>query len=237
MSDPNFLTRWSRRKLESPEEVAEVTAAEQPPVVSADERADDSAAAPPTGAKVVPEFDPERLPPIESIDAGSDIRAFLQRGVPAGLTRAALRRAWSADPAIRDFIGLSENAWNFNDPDSITGFGSIAPEDVRRVAAQLFGESGTPETLGNPSSDRNPLVQSASTEGKSEPVPLHEMRTPVSEDARPEQVHDRQNSESDTAPAPVEGQRKVDVAMQYKEEKPEYGPVTLRPRHGGALPK
>jgi hypothetical protein len=50
------------------------------------------------------------LPPIAAIDAGSDIRAFLAAGVPAELTRAALRRAWSADPAIRDFVGLSENS-------------------------------------------------------------------------------------------------------------------------------
>ena len=37
-----------------------------------------------------------------SITAATDIRAFLAPGVPAELTRAALRRAWTADPAIRD---------------------------------------------------------------------------------------------------------------------------------------
>ena len=50
------------------------------------------------------------LPPIATISAGSDIRPFLSAGVPADLTRAALRRAWSVDPGIRDFIGLSENS-------------------------------------------------------------------------------------------------------------------------------
>lgn len=29
------------------------------------------------------------------------------------------------DPVIRDFIGLSENSWDFTDPDSIPGFGSL----------------------------------------------------------------------------------------------------------------
>ena len=53
------------------------------------------------------------LPPIGSIGAASDIRPFLAPGVPVDLTRAALRRAWSTDPAIRDFIGLSENSWDF----------------------------------------------------------------------------------------------------------------------------
>jgi hypothetical protein len=33
------------------------------------------------------------------------------------------RTLW-ADPAIKDFTGLSENAWDFAKPDSIPGFGS-----------------------------------------------------------------------------------------------------------------
>jgi Protein of unknown function (DUF3306) len=54
------------------------------------------------------------LPPIESIDAASDIRCFLTPDVPVELTRAALRRAWVADPAIRDFVGVSENSSDFD---------------------------------------------------------------------------------------------------------------------------
>ena len=55
-------------------------------------------------------FDPASLPTIESIGAESNIRAFLEAGVPGDLARAALRRVWSLDPAIRDFVGLSENS-------------------------------------------------------------------------------------------------------------------------------
>ena len=65
------------------------------------------------------------LPPIESIGGGSDIRPFLAAGVPADLTRAALRRAWSTDPAIRDFVGLSENSWDFNEPDGVPVVGLL----------------------------------------------------------------------------------------------------------------
>ena len=61
------------------------------------------------------------LPPIASIEAGSDIRSFLAPGVPQELTRAALRRAWATDPAIRDFVGLSENSWDFDEPDGAPG--------------------------------------------------------------------------------------------------------------------
>ena len=77
-------------------------------------------------------FDAANLPPIESIGAGSDILPFLASGVPADLTRAALRRAWSTDPAIRDFIGLSENSWDFDAQDGVRGFGSLTTDSPRQ---------------------------------------------------------------------------------------------------------
>src|SRR5207253_6075756 len=88
-----------------------------------------------------PRFDAASQPPIESIGAGSDIRPFLAAGVPADLTRAALRQAWLADPAIRHFIGLSENSWDFNAPGGISGFGSLPEEDARRLLARVMGET------------------------------------------------------------------------------------------------
>ena len=87
-------------------------------------------------------FDAANLPPIESIGAGSDIRPFLALGVPADLTRAALRRAWSTDPAIRDFIGLSENSWDFNAQDGVPGFGSL----TRQLVARMTGEAESSDT-------------------------------------------------------------------------------------------
>jgi len=51
------------------------------------------------------------LPPLQSITAGTDIRSFLGSSVPVELTKAALRRAWVTDPAIRDFIGIAESQW------------------------------------------------------------------------------------------------------------------------------
>jgi len=87
-------------------------------------------------------FDPATLPPIESIDAQTDITVFLRKGVPDQLRVAALRRAWTVDPAIRDFRGLQENGWNFNDPNSIPSFGELGPEvDVKRKVAEILGEA------------------------------------------------------------------------------------------------
>ena len=79
----------------------------------------------------------------------SDITAFLRAGVPAELTRAALRRVWTADPAIRDFVGLAENAWDFTDPNAMPGFGPLeSTEEVRRMIAQVvdqIGEAARPQ--------------------------------------------------------------------------------------------
>jgi hypothetical protein len=86
------------------------------------------------------------LPPIESIGPGSDIRPFLASGVPADLARAVLRRAWSIDPAIRDFIGLSENSWDFNLQNSVPGFGSLATDDPGQLLARMTGETESLDT-------------------------------------------------------------------------------------------
>jgi hypothetical protein len=87
-------------------------------------------------------FDFATLPPIESIGAQTDISVFLQPGVPDRLRLAALRRAWTVDPAIRDFKGLQENDWNFNDPKSVPGFGELGPEvDVKKMVARILGET------------------------------------------------------------------------------------------------
>src|SRR4029077_6384214 len=83
-------------------------------------------------------FDPAQLPPLDSIGADTNIAAFLRRDVPPELTRAALRRAWTSDPAIKNFVGLVENGWDFNDPSAMSGFGPISAEEVARLAGKVL---------------------------------------------------------------------------------------------------
>jgi hypothetical protein len=112
MSDSEtFLSRWLRLKRES------------------------EAAPTPADAPSPAPVDPASLPPIESIVADSDIQQFLQEGVPPELRRAAPRSAWSADPAIRDFVGIAENQWNFNDHNCIPGFGPLEAADYLATQA------------------------------------------------------------------------------------------------------
>jgi hypothetical protein len=83
------------------------------------------------------------LPTIESIGAEPNIRAVLGAGVPVDLARAALRRVWLLDPAIRDFVGLSENSWDFKASGAMTGFRPIDGEEVGRRLTRLVGEPDT----------------------------------------------------------------------------------------------
>jgi hypothetical protein len=130
MTEPdNFIRRWARLKRlsDSAHEIETVSAkVEVTTTLPEAEEAPDQA------------FDPASLPSLEQIAADTDIGAFLQSGVPAELARAALRRAWESDPAIRDFIGIAENQWDFNDPDGIPGFGPLlATDGAPAVPSQL----------------------------------------------------------------------------------------------------
>jgi Protein of unknown function (DUF3306) len=133
MSDDEFLARWSRRKREAragnpPPQPPEPVQARGPPPGLAENSANQ-------------DVDLSTLPPIESIDASTDITAFLRKGIPGELSRAALRRAWAADPAIRDFVGLAENAWDFNDPNAMPGFGPLdySAEQIDALVGRIVG--------------------------------------------------------------------------------------------------
>jgi hypothetical protein len=231
----DFLSRWSKRKLEADESRNLAPAGEKAALPTA-ARKNDSAAPP------VPEFDLAKLPSLESIGANSDITAFLQRGVPASLTRAALRRAWSADPAIRDFVGLSENSWDFNAPDSIPGFGSLDISEVKRMAAQFFGEPAD-DTVDRSLQDRNLLVQPTSGIGESETARAHEMRAaaleepgiPEKREVQSVEIPDNKDNRPDVIASAKQPER--DGAAQHRKEDAEHDSATVHRRHGGALPE
>lgn len=220
MSEPeSFLARWTRLKREAERREAEKAApadAAHTPAQSAE-----STPTEPTIEGAVPTVDLSALPPIEEITATTDIRAYLAPGVPADLTRAALRRAWLADPTIRDFVGIAENQWDFNDPNGVPGFGPL--ENAGRLLAQLLGDEPAPATssaAGVPQPETLPdalLPDIPSTRGE----PAH---------AADEQPDPASRSETNMpASAPIAAPQQVDPAP----------PVRLAtPRaHGGALPK
>ena len=137
-----FLSRWSRRKLE-------VKQAEETAPAEAPEGGPDAA---PGAEELSPEeLSPEELaalPPVESLTAQSDIAAFLRKGVPQALRNAALRRAWALDPDIRDYVGDARDyAYDWNVPGGVPGTGPLdAGTDLARMVEDVFGRPHEPET-------------------------------------------------------------------------------------------
>ena len=216
----DFLQRWSRRKLgiaETEDAAASISPAREPPAPGESQPA--APPAPQASTATPAEFDLASLPPIESIDATTDIRAFLAPGVPVELTRAALRRAWTSDPAIRDFVGIAENQWDFTNPDSVPGFGSLEfTDEVRTMVSQLFGDAPQLAGTSDPgATERNGEVQAAT--GR-----LSAPATATSEGAG-------ERTQLPVNP-PCEADR---AALQNDDgaEKPDF----LHRKHGGALPK
>jgi hypothetical protein len=136
----SFLRRWSRRKRAPREHLPTEPRDER---LGRDEESRNPEAAKP--GSVLTQSSAPLLPPIETIDRATDLRPFLAAGVPEEMTRAALRRAWSTDPAIRDFVGLSENFWDATSGGDIPGFGSLTVDEARALLARLTGTSEGPD--------------------------------------------------------------------------------------------
>jgi len=216
VSEPeSFLARWTRLKREA-EEAARAPAAQEP--------AQPAEGTPAEPASTVEGFEPSvdlsALPPLDEITATTDIRAFLTPGVPGELTRAALRRAWLADPAIRDFVGIAENQWDFNDPHGIPGFGPL--EDAGRLVAQLLG--GEQPRIA-------PLADVPAPEVPQDRTSLPQGPATIAESARAAHEQPEAAAHSETN---MPGRASIAAPQQNDRIQA----ATAIPRaHGGALPK
>lgn len=202
--DGGFLGRWARRKRE-----AEREAAAAPPEVAAEP------AAPAPDVPAEPEADPEllaSLPRLEDITATTDIKVFLQKGVPAALRNAALRRAWSADPIISTYEDPARDYfWDWNAPGGVPGGGGLL--DPERVAKMARDIGGKPDSEMD-DSEAAP-IDTAAAPPEAAPAEAAEPLPPApSEDAAP----------PETAPPVTTASTKLEP------------PATPRRRHGGALP-
>ncbi|HVF63339.1 MAG TPA: DUF3306 domain-containing protein [Casimicrobiaceae bacterium] len=127
----SFLRRWSQRKLAASREsqAAEVA---RPPLATP--------TAEPVAIARAPEAstEPEPLPPIETLTADSDFRAFLKPDVDEGLRRQALKKLFS-DPRFNVMDGLDVYIDDYNK------FEPIPPELVAKLnqARYLFAPPKT----------------------------------------------------------------------------------------------
>jgi hypothetical protein len=237
----NIFARWSRRK-----QAARHSGTEEP---EKDRLTSDSAAAPQDSdpvedqlatAEPQPAEPAEPLPRVEDLTAQSDLSAFMRKGVPKMLKSAALRKMWSLDPAIRDHIGPSEYAWDFNKPGSMPGFG---PLDVKQTVVDFLSTVGrgtqtdVTEAPAAPNAPNAPEAQppqqlpAASIERESDVSPDNPADIPSpDESSEPAQS---------TASPRFASSAQVETAIESGQaSRPaESSGATARRRHGGALPR
>jgi hypothetical protein len=215
MSDEEFLTRWSRRKQQAKQEAKP---AEPPAPLPAEV---DAAPSDVFETETEGHIDLSKLPSLDEITATTDITDFLRKGVPAELGRAALRRAWAADPAIRDFVGLAENAWDFTDPNAMPGFGALegTPEQIGAMIERVMGGvRDTAEKLVSDLSENEQVQRKPDQEADVSPG-----------EAAPEASLEPTRHQDDM-PKPV-------AATQPDASNKDHNADTLpRRTHGGALP-
>lgn len=226
--DDNVFTRWSRRK-----QAARFRESPAPDKVHPlDAGAAETVAEPAQQQPAAKELDAaEPLPRLEDLTAESDLSAFLRNGVPKALKSAALRKMWSLDPAIRDYVGPSEYAWDFNRPGSMAGFGAL---DAKKAVIDFLSTAGRG-------------LQADETEATAAPNALEAQppqRPTLSPEREPEvSPDDSQDASSQPAPSAVNprsglfDQVEPDAEPRQASGPPESPEVPARPRHGGAMPR
>jgi hypothetical protein len=234
MSDPeDFLARWSRRKRETADEAERATAPAEPGETEGAQQGGRPVATDEPSAELTKAlFDPTTLPSIESITAATDIRAFLAPGVPAELTRAALRRMWVADPKIRDFVGLADYDWDFNAAGSMHGFGALEMTDaIRDEIAQLFSPAPSAPAAAEVAPPDSLQPTKVAQEFTSDQCPLNASEPTLHPDQQA-RLQDEPHVSEDVTQC-----NKEFAALRREIVKDEDAQSIAARRHGGALPK
>ena len=211
-SDEPFLSRWSRQKRSDakPAPPLEPVQAEDPPL------------------------DLATLPKIDELTADSDIAAFMQKGVPEALRQLALRRMWSLDPAIRDFVEVAENQWDFNAQGGIYGlFQELAPDtDVSIWMAQATS-SLTPAPSVAPADE--PVALGAGREVDPAQGATDGKLTNLKSETIIDPIRQSEANIAETGKSVATGGASPEVSERLVYAN--FLPIAKRRRHGGAAPE
>ncbi|KQT90306.1 DUF3306 domain-containing protein [Methylobacterium sp. Leaf466] len=240
MAGDDFLSRWSRRKREivreeAPPELPTPDSSErEAPPGPGDEplaaaSADDEAHAGIGDMGDMAGIDEDAvaaLPSLDSLTADSDLAPFLKAGVPQVLRNAAMRRMWSLDPGIRDYLGEArEYAFDWHIPGAVPGTGPMLPtDDIAGMVRQIFA-GAKPRVEVEAEAEVEALPNDADADAVS----------PVDADAP---VQTTPAAIAPPAPPPaMEPERPGPELASQREPELEKGPSQARlRRHGGALP-
>jgi hypothetical protein len=250
VSGEDFFSRWSRRKRE----VRQTESVEPRPPETTDEApgavepvADAGTA---QTASPEPELSPEEIENLPSLDAltpETDLSVFFRKGVPQALRNAAMRRMWSLDPTIRDYVGDARDyAWDWNIPGDVPGYGPLAPTDeIYATLDQMFSPRQTAEA------DREHGDDHAFVSGQSVASPDNEAPAQETEPAAPnaDASNSRALQQGSQEPSPhvaganaentatneIPFDAQLSNAAASQQPQPELVPARPR-RHGGAAP-
>ena len=226
----DFLSRWSQRKREVAD--ADRTAgtgtdagpdAEAGGVLLEHAALDDT----PQAAVDAPITAEElaALPDPEDLTAASDMTAFLRKGVPASLRNRAMRRLWSLDPAIRDYVGDARDyAWDWNVPGGVPVSGPLsATTDVKQMVKDIFGRE-----KAAPAAATEPTVATDRTDPAESPPPMT-----MADATRtvPTETVSAALATQDATPATT-----PDTMSETAAETAQQAPRNRPLRHGSALP-
>jgi hypothetical protein len=221
-SEAGFLGRWAKRKAQArtQEHIEELA----PQGELASQKETDDEAEP---------FDLASLPSLDDITGETDVTAFLRREVPDWLRNAALKRAWAADPGIRDYVNPAmEYAFDWNVPGGVPGSGELeAGYDAASQVAQMFSTPLKPKSE-EVEEEAHTLVAGGSTEGGAEgapdaapaqEAPTDSVRLSLSGDV--DKIEEDQSSSSE----PSNRSRVAETSGPQPAS-------AIRRRHGGATP-
>lgn len=226
----DFLSRWSQRKREVAD--ADRTAAAgadagheaevagvSPEHAVLDDSLQASVDAPITAEELA------ALPAPEDLTAASDMTAFLRKGVPASLRNRAMRRLWSLDPAIRDYVGDARDyAWDWNVPGGVPVSGPLsATTDVKQMVKDIFGRE-----KAAPIEAAEPTLAADQSDPAGSPA---QMTVANATQAAPNETFSAALASQDATPATT-----PETMPETAAERPQQAPRNRPLRHGSALP-
>ncbi|TCR61437.1 DUF3306 domain-containing protein [Bosea sp. BK604] len=230
--DEGFLARWSRRKREIVESGTE-------PVTPLPE-----AAALPTAraeqADAAPEPDMVEPPSLDLIDKDFDLAHWLKQNVPESWKLAALRRAWLADPTIRNFENPARDyALDWNTPGGAPGYGPLTEsDDVEAMVRAIFGEKpdaerAVPDAAAGVGDSVKHQLSSKDESGDFDAAVQQEPDRPELAEStqNPELASVRLSAADNPAKSP-----NASLAALQESSASKAQPVRIRKRGGGAIP-
>ncbi|MDZ4841638.1 MAG: DUF3306 domain-containing protein [Hyphomicrobium aestuarii] len=217
-----FIERWSRRKRQQTGAPG-LDRPTTPEIADQDVSADSIGRGEAADGIAEPELP---LPSLDDLTVEGDVKAFLEKRVPEELRRLAMRKMWSLDPQIRDFVEMAENQYDWNTPGGVPGYGDLNPgTDLEALLAQAIGSG--PTAPAAEADDTENGADDAMAEGVAiADAPPDSVRLSEAPSARPEALSTSSQICDDSAE--IESSAAIEADAQHAWQ-------SVR-RHGGALP-